>query len=149
MSSSGDGLSTFLNADTSGKNPIVSAANPVNWGKLGKTVGTSIIATVAVGVTNITASVRDAAVSLFEGGAEFIAGGTRDPVGYGTGNEWSPGFTDVVFGGLNAAFQRAFEFSAQQFGILALPVNVAISLGAVYVLSVGFQAAASRILGGK
>jgi len=148
-SSGGDGLLTFLNADTSGENPIVTAANPVNWGKLGKTIGTSIIATVAVGVTNITASVRDAGVSLFEGVAEFIAGGTLSPVSYGTGNGWFPGLTDVLFGGLNAAFQRAFEFSAQQFGILALPVTVAIVLGSVYVLSVGFQAAASKFLGGE
>ena len=149
MSSSGDdGLLTFLNADTAGENPIVSTANPVNWSRLSQTVGTSIIATVAVGVTNIVATVRDALTSIFTGGAEFFAGATRQPVGYGIGYEYVPGLTDVLFGGLKSAFQGAFDYSAETFGILALPATVAIALGAVYVLSVGLQAAASRLLGG-
>ncbi|TKX62692.1 hypothetical protein EXE45_16900, partial [Halorubrum sp. SP9] len=72
MSSSGDGLLAFINGDTSGGIPIVNVANPVNWGRLGQTIGTSILATVVVGVTNIVDAITDAIDRIFGGLAAFI-----------------------------------------------------------------------------
>ena len=148
--SSGDdgGLTRFINGDTSGDGiPIVSVANPVNWGRVGQTIATSIIATMVVGVTNIIAAVTDAYVSII-GGLEAFVGGSTERVGLRGYPVEVEGLFDVTLGAVAAAYGDAFAYSSAQFGILALPVNVGIVLGSVYVASVGFQAAASRLFGG-
>ena len=165
MSSGDDGsLTRFINGDTSGDGiPIVSVSNPVNWGKLAKTIGTSIIATVVVGVTNVVAAATDAWVSII-GGLEAFIGGSTKRVGLRGYPAEVEGLIDVTLGAVGSAFAGAFvsnpdqgdilempielAFNAEQYGVLALPMNVAIALGSVYILSVGFQAAASRLFGG-
>ena len=149
MSASGsDGLLEFINGDTSGSVPILSVSNPVNWGKLGQSIGASILATVVVGVTNVVAAISDAITSIFGGLETFLTGFT---VSLGNGRyptAEAPGLIELTIGGVGSAYGSAFEFSSAQFGVLALPVNTAIVLGSVYVLSVGIQAAASRLSGG-
>ncbi|SFR31171.1 hypothetical protein [Halorubrum sodomense] len=148
MSSSGDGLLAFINGDTSGGIPIVNVANPVDWGRLGQTIGTSILATVVVGVTNIVDAITDAIDRIFGGLAAFIAGSYQPTNSTGIGFEYARGLLDVTIGAVGGAYTSAFQFSSAQFGILALPVNVGIVLGSVYVLSVGGQKIASRATGG-
>ena len=149
MSASGsDGLLEFINGDTSGSVPILSVSNPVNWGKLGQSIGASILATVVVGVTNIVAAISDAITSIFGGLATFLTGFT---VSLGRGRyptAEAPGLIELTIGGVGSAYASAFEYSSAQFGVLALPVNTAIVLVSVYILSVGIQAAASRLFGG-
>lgn len=149
MTASGsDGLLEFINGDTSGGIPILNVSNPVNWGKLGQSIGASILATVVVGVTNVVAAIADAITSIFGGLATFLTGFT---VSLGQGNyptAEAPGLIELTIGGVGSAYSSAFAYSSTQFGVLALPVNVGIVLGSVYVLSVGAQAAASRLLGG-
>lgn len=149
MSSSGDsGLLEFINGDTSGTNPIVDASNPVNWGKLGKAIFTSVIATVVAGVTDFISAGADAFVSIVGGFAGFIEG-WEEPLGAGgRPTVDSPGFIELTIGAIGTAYSNAFAFSTSNFGILSLPINVAIVLASVYVLSVGLQAAASRLVGG-
>ena len=149
MSSSGDtGLLAFINGDTSGENPILNVSNPVNWGRVGQTIGTSILATVVMGVTNVVDAVSDAWVSILGGLEGFIEGSVQPTNGTGIGFEYVPGLIDVLFGAVTSAYSNAFAFSSAQFGFLALPINVGIVLGSVYVLSVGLQASASRLFGG-
>jgi len=151
VSSDGDdGLTQFINGDTSGDGiPIVSVANPVNWGRLGQTIGTSIITTVVVGVTNVIAAVTDAWVSIIGGLTAFIEGGTEWTASSGYPVEVEvDGLFDVTLGAVAAAYGDAFAFSSAQFGLLALPINVGIVLVTIYVASVGFQAAASKLFGG-
>jgi len=149
VSASGsDGLLEFINGDTSGSVPILSVSNPVNWGKLGQSIGASILATVVVGVTNFVAAISDAITSILGGLTAFLTGFS---VSLGSGEYptvEAPGLIELTIGGIGAAYGSAFEFSSAQFGVLALPVNVGIVLGSVYVLSVGIQAAASRLFGG-
>ena len=149
MSASGsDGLLEFINGDTSGAVPILNASNPVNWGKLGQSIGASILATVVVGVTNIVAAATDAVTSILGGLATFLTG---FEVSLGVGRyptAEAPGLIELTIGGIGGAYESAFEFSSAQFGVLALPVNVGIVLGSVYVLSVGIQAAAARFTRG-
>ena len=149
MSASGsDGLLEFINGDTSGSVPILSVSNPVNWGKLGQSIGASILATVVVGVTNFVAAASDAVTSILGGLTAFLTGFS---VSLGSGEyptAEAPGLIELTIGGIGAAYGSAFAYSSAQFGVLALPVNVGIVLGSVYVLSVGIQAAASRLLGG-
>ena len=150
MSASGsDGLLEFINGDTSGAVPVLNASNPVNWGKLGQSIGASILATVVVGVTNVVAAISDAITSILGGLATFLTG---FEVSLGAGRRptaEAPGLIELTIGGIGGAYGSAFEFSSAQFGVLALPVNVGIVLASVYVLSVGIQAAASRLLGGS
>lgn len=149
MSSSGDSsLLTFLNGDTSGENPILNAANPVNWSRLGQTIGTSVIATAVAGVTDVISAVADAFVSILGGFASFIEG-WEDPLGAGgRPTVDSPGVIELTIGAVGSAYSSAFQFSTANFGILSLPINVAIVLASVYVLSVGLTSAASRFAGG-
>ncbi|OYR67380.1 hypothetical protein DJ78_15745 [Halorubrum ezzemoulense] len=149
MSSSGDSsLLTFLNGDTSGENPILNAANPVQWGRLGKAIGTSVIATVVAGVTDFISAGADAFASIFGGFAGFIEG-WQEPLGAGgRPTVDSPGVIELTLGAVGSAYSSAFQFSTANFGILSLPINVAIVLASVYVLSVGLRSAASRFAGG-
>lgn len=147
MSSDG-GLTRFINGDTSGEIPVLSVANPVNWGRLGQTIGTSILATLVMGVINVIDTARGAYVRIFGGLEAFIEGSTVPLGAGGYPTAESPGLIDVTLGTVVAAYGDAFGYSAANFGILALPVNVVIVLATVYVLSVGFQAIASRLAGG-
>ena len=148
MSASGsDGLLEFINGDTSGEIPILSVSNPVNWGRLGQSIGTSILATIVVGVTNVIDTVANQ-VGAILGGLEGFIEGWVSPTRDGLGGQYEQGVIDVLLGGVVSAYSSAFEFSSTQFGILALPVNAAIVLTSVYILSVGLQAAASRAAGG-
>jgi hypothetical protein len=149
VSSSGDSsLLTFLNGDTSGENPILNAANPVNWSRLGQTIGTSVIATAVAGVTDVISAVADAFVSILGGFAGFIEG-WEEPLGAGgRPTVDSPGVIELTIGAVGSAYSSAFQFSTANFGILSLPINVAIVLASVYVLSVGLTSAASRFAGG-
>jgi len=147
--SSGDGgLTRFINGDTSGEVPILSVANPVNWGRVGQTIGTSIIATLAVGVTNVIDAARDMYIRIFSGYEAFIEGWTVSLGAGGYPTRAEPGLIDVTLGTVASAYGDAFSYSAANYGILSLPINVAIVLASVYVLSVGLQAAASRFVGG-
>jgi len=147
VSSSGDGLTRFINGDTSGDGiPIVNVANPVNWGKLGKTITTSIIATVVVGVTNVVAAITEQWVAILGGFEAFIEGSRETHTG--VSYEYTPGLIDVTLGAAVSGYSEAFSYSSAQFGVLALPINFGIVLASVYVLSVGLQAAASRLFGG-
>ena len=148
MSSSGDGLRRFINGDTSGDIPILSVSNPVNWGRLDQTILTSIIATVVAGVTNVVSAVTGAWVSIFGGFEAFLEGSVQTSTGPGLPLDYVPGVIDVVIGGVSTAYGNAFSYSSAQFGILALPVNTAIVLASVYILSVGLQASALRLFGG-
>lgn len=148
MSSSGDGLLSFVNGDTSGDIPILSVSNPVNWGRLGQTILTSIIATAVAGVTNVVSAVTGAWVSIFGGFEAFLEGSVQTSSGPRVPLDYVPGVIDVVIGGVSTAYGNAFSYSSAQFGILALPVNTAIVLASVYILSVGLQASASRLFGG-
>ncbi|EMA71953.1 hypothetical protein [Halorubrum distributum] len=149
MSSSGDSsLLTFINGDTSGENPIVDAANPVNWSRLAKAIGTSVIATVVAGVTDFISAGADAFVSIVGGFGGFIEG-WEEPLGAGgRPTVDSPGFIELTLGAVGSAYSGAFQFSTANFGVFSLPINVAIVLGSVYILSVGLRAAASRFVGG-
>jgi len=147
--SSGDdaGLTTFINIESDGVIPIVNVANPVNWGRIGKTIGTSIIATVVVGVTNIIAAVTDAWVSII-GGLEAFVEGSTERVGLRGYPVEVEGLYDVTLGAVAAAYGEVFAYSSAEFGILSLPINVGIVLASVYILLVGLKAAASRLFGG-
>ncbi|EMA64663.1 hypothetical protein [Halorubrum lipolyticum] len=148
MSSSGDGLTTFINGDTSGDIPILSVANPVNWGRLGQTIGTSIIATLVVGVTNVIDTMGDVYSRIFGGLEAFIEGSTEPLGAGGYPTREGPGLIDVTLGTVASAYGDAFSYSAANYGVLSLPINVAIVLVTVYITSVGLQAAASRFFGG-
>ena len=149
MSSSGsDGLLEFINGDTSGSVPILSVSNPVNWGKLGQSIGVSILATVVVGVTNFVAAISDAITSIYGGLTAFLTGFTVSPGRGRYPTAEAPGLIELTIGGIGSAYSSAFGYSSAQFGVLALPVNTAIVLGSVYILSVGIRAAASRLTGG-
>ncbi|WP_050032291.1 hypothetical protein [Halorubrum halophilum] len=149
MSSSGDGaLTRFINGDTSGGIPILNVSNPVNWGRLGQTIGTSVLATVVAGVTNVVATVTDQVVSIVGGFEAFIEGSWQPVNGTGLGFAYESGLIDVTLGAVVSGYSNAFAFNSAQFGVLALPINFGIVLGSVYVLSVGLQAATSRFFGG-
>lgn len=132
MSSSGDSLLTFINGDTSGTNAIVDAANPVNWGRLGQSIGLSVITALVAGVTNIINAIGDGISSIFGGFGAFISGG----------------LVNVLVDGVLTGYATAFDTTNAWLGALALPVNIGIVLASVYVLSVGLQGAASMLFGG-
>lgn len=147
MSSSGDSLLTFINGDTTGENPIVNAANPVNWGRLGQSIGLSVITALVAGVTNIINAIGDALTSIFGGYAAFLSGWVSRDRG-GIGFQYEPGLFDVLVSGVLNGYGAAFDTTNAWLGVLALPVNVGIVLLSVYILSVGLQGAASRLFGG-
>lgn len=156
MSSSGDdGLSSFINGDTSGENPVIDASNPVKWGRLGQTIAVSVLTTIVAGVTDVITSVGDTFSSILSGVAAFISG-WEVTVSRALGNGGQPttetayreGVIDVLVGGVIDAFASTFAITNDWLGVFALPVNVAIVLAVVYILSVGIRAAFERFAWG-
>lgn len=134
MSGSDDGLTAFLNRlDDGGSYTLADPENPVQWGKLGNAILGSFFGIIALGVTNTFESIGKAWTTVLDGAREFVAG--RDPVF--TGYDLIPGtdgVLDVVFNPLIAAVTTAWNINVEQFGLLALPVAVGVTMGAFWVV---------------
>lgn len=167
MSDDDGGFTDFLNfkrKDGEQVSGVVKPANPVNWGGLGKAIGTSGIASLVLGITSIGNSVSDAIVGLLDGGREWLVGRTVDVSEASTGFSRAAarevegltvnsdgtaevaGLFDVV-GILEQTVSSVFLFNAENLGVFAAPATVAITLAALYVVSVGLRQAAARLVG--
>lgn len=145
----------FLNTvDEAAGVPIVQKSNPVNWSGLGQAIVSSLVAAVAVGVTNIFGAAGDAYTDLLTGLTEFFVGWT-EPAQTGLisrgGDVAVPvgGFLDATVGALADVAYGFWDFNIEQFGIFAAPVTVLIVLIVFYVMSVGYRESINQLMGGS
>jgi len=130
--SNDDGLAAFLNVtDDSGTVPLVNKYAPVSWGRLGQAIAGSIAGMVVMGVINIFDAIGTAWQSVIDGALEFVVG-TEPAWRYRWKLDGQEGLLDVVFEPLIAAAYQAWDVNVEQFGILAMPVAVAITLASLW-----------------
>lgn len=146
--SSGDKDSGFTSYINSKDNGNVDTEDAVEWSSLGTAVVTSVIATITAGVIDITTAISEAVTRVFGGVEAFLAGGERARlVGWGGVTE-TDGLIDVTIGRFVEGYADVFVVHAEQFGVLALPVNIVIALAVVYVLGRGGRAIIKQLTGG-
>lgn len=164
------GLTDFLNTekevDAGGKTyNIVDVSNPVEWGKLGKTIGASIIVGISLGIQGIWNNWASGVIDIIEGGISFV-GGVQNG-GFLIG----PGFINTVLSNPEQAFGAPpgaygtgligavvvplLQFyqngiwgnSIDTFGLFGLPVAMAITMTLIYIGIIGLQKAAQQLGG--
>jgi len=132
----------FINqTGSAGGVPIVSSANPVDWGRLGQTAVFAVIATASLMYQTIVGAVVDGLTMIYDGIGEFIGGveapefitnpTLRDAAA-------SPGLLETIFGELAGLISGAYGAALNGVpDLLQLPVAVAATLAAFYVASIG------------
>lgn len=152
--SSGDdtGFSRFINSKDNGN---VRLSNPVQWGKLGSSIIAAVITTITAGFIDIFTALGNAADSVLGGIESFFVGWERPELadtGVGVGRTGDTvavdGLIGATIGQFVDAYSTVFVVNADQFGLLALPVNVGIALAVAYVIGVGGRAIIDRATGG-
>lgn len=141
-SSDGDGsvFSQFLNAGDSvtvnGRTiPLVNAANPLEWGRLGTTIVASLIGGVVLGIQRGIDAVLSLPVTLFHGAKNWVYDGAdvfRFPGGRRV-IEGETGLIPAVRDGLLGVIDAAWTpFTG--LGWLSYPVIIASLLASLYVV---------------
>ncbi|PSQ51601.1 hypothetical protein BRD20_10100 [Halobacteriales archaeon SW_8_65_20] len=109
---------------------------------------TSVIATITAGFIDITTAISEAVTRVFGGIEAFLAGGERARLVRWGGVTETDGLIDVTIGRFVEGYANVFVVNAEQFGVLALPVNIVIALAVVYVLGRGGRAIIKQLTGG-